>query len=388
MYERSDRIGGLIMYGIPNMKLDKTDVVQRRVDLMEAEGVTFVTNAHIGVDMPLEQVKASHDALVLAVGATKPRDLPVAGRELTNVHFAMDFLHANTKSLLDSKLAYGKYTSAKGKRVVVIGGGDTGTDCIGTSLRHGAASVINFELMDTPPLERAPGNPWPTWPKVFRVDYGHAEAKALQGADPREYNVLTKRFVGNAKGEVTGVEAVSVVWGPDKEGKFGFQEVKGSERVYPADLVVLAMGFLGPEETTAKALGIKTDARSNHLAEYGDHATSVPGVFTAGDCRRGQSLVVWAIAEGRKAAAKVDEYLFATGEECKPGDDWLCRMGVDPQQLAGYDLSGLDSAQKKALAAEFVAGNGSGLQNMLAKLDGMLAGAKAAKESEGEEAML
>ena len=185
--------------------------------------------------------------------------------------------------------------------------------------------------MDTPPLERAPGNPWPTWPRVFRVDYGHAEAAALQGADPREYNVLTKRFIGNDAGEVTGVEAVSVAWGKDADGKFGFQEVKGSERVYPADLVVLAMGFLGPEETTANALGLATDARSNHLSEYGNHATSVPGVFTAGDCRRGQSLVVWAIAEGRKAAAKVDEYFDRTddeeGEGCDLDAAWLCQLG-------------------------------------------------------------
>lgn len=312
VYERSDRIGGLMMYGVPNMKTDKEGVVQRRVDLMAAEGVTFVTSAHVGADAEytIEKLRAENDALVLCCGATKPRDLSVPGRELSGVHFAMDFLHANTKSLLDSNLADGKYISAKGKKVVVIGGGDTGTDCIGTSLRHGCTQLVNLELLPQPPATRAPGNPWPQWPRIFRVDYGHEEAKSRFGEDPRTYEVLTKRFVGNDKGEVTGLELVKVKWAKDESGRFQMEEVAGSEEIVEADLVLLAMGFLGPEQNVAEKLGLETDARSNFKAGYGAFATNLQGVFAAGDCRRGQSLVVWAIAEGRGAAAQVDKYIM------------------------------------------------------------------------------
>ena len=252
--------------------------------------------------------------VVLAAGATRPRDLPIPGRaEASGVHFAMEFLTANTRSLLDSQLADGDFISAHGKRVVVIGGGDTGTDCIGTSVRHGAASVINLELMDQPPLSRAEGNPWPSWPRVFKVDYGHAEAAHAYGADPRRYHVLAKRFIVDEKTKaLTGIEVVEVKWAPPKTpgGPPGpFEEVAGSEEVIPCDLALLAMGFLGPEATLASAMGLEVDERSNFKAEYGRFATSVPGVFAAGDCRRGQSLVVWAIAEGRGAAAAVDSYL-------------------------------------------------------------------------------
>ncbi|KAJ7965362.1 Glutamate synthase 1 [NADH], chloroplastic [Quillaja saponaria] len=311
VYERADRIGGLMMYGVPNMKADKIDIVQRRVDLMAMEGVHFVVSANVGVDPlhSLDRLRDENDAIVLAVGATKPRDLPVPGRELSGVHFAMEFLHANTKSLLDSNLQDGNYISANGKKVVVIGGGDTGTDCIGTSIRHGCSSVVNLELLPEPPRTRAPGNPWPQWPRVFRVDYGHQEAAAKFGKDPRSYEVLTKRFVGDENGMVKGLEVVRVQWEKDATGKFQFKEVEGSEKVIEADLVFLAMGFLGPESTVADKLVVEQDNRSNLKAEYGRFATNVKGIFAAGDCRRGQSLVVWAISEGRQTAAQVDKYL-------------------------------------------------------------------------------
>ncbi|OVA11317.1 Class II glutamine amidotransferase domain [Macleaya cordata] len=316
VFERADRIGGLMMYGVPNMKTDKTDVVQRRVNLMAEEGINFVVNANVGKDplYSLDRLRAEHDAIVLALGATKARDLPVPGRELSGIHFAMEFLHANTKSLLDSNLQDGNYISAKGKKVVVIGGGDTGTDCIGTSVRHGCSSIVNLELLPEPPRTRAPGNPWPQWPRIFRVDYGHQEAATKFGKDPRSYEVLTKRFVGDENGVVKGLELVRVHWEKDASGKFQFKEVEGSEEIIEADLVLLAMGFLGPESTIADRLGLEKDNRSNYKAEYGRFSTNVEGVFAAGDCRRGQSLVVWAISEGRQAASQVDKYLMK-GEE-------------------------------------------------------------------------
>nr|AZL93831.1 glutamate synthase [Ceanothus thyrsiflorus] len=317
VYERADRIGGLMMYGVPNMKTDKVDVVQRRVNLMAEEGVNFVVNANVGTDplYSLDRFREENDAIILAVGATKPRDLPVPGRELSGVHFAMEFLHANTKSLLDSNLLDGNYISAKGKKVVVIGGGDTGTDCIGTSIRHGCSSIVNLELLPVPPQTRAPGNPWPQWPRIFRLDYGHQEAATKFGKDPRSYEVLTKRFIGDENGVVKGLEVVRVHWEKDASGKFQFKEVEGSEEIIEADLVLLAMGFLGPESTVAEKLGLERDNRSNLKADYGRFATNVQGVFAAGDCRRGQSLVVWAISEGRQAAAQVDNYLTREEEE-------------------------------------------------------------------------
>ncbi|KAL4557008.1 hypothetical protein LXL04_035178 [Taraxacum kok-saghyz] len=312
VFERADRIGGLMMYGVPNMKADKIDVVQRRVDLMAREGVNFVTNASVGTDpeYSIQRLREDNDAVILAVGSTKPRDLPVPGRDLSGVHFAMEFLHANTKSLLDSNLEDGNYISAKGKKVIVIGGGDTGTDCIGTSIRHGCTSIVNLELLPEPPRTRAPGNPWPQWPRVFRVDYGHQEAATKFGKDPRTYEVLTKRFISDESGAVKGLELVRVEWGKDESGRFQFKEVEGSEEVLEADLVLLAMGFLGPESTIADKLGLEKDGRSNVKAEYGRFETNVEGVFAAGDCRRGQSLVVWAISEGRQAAAQVDKYVM------------------------------------------------------------------------------
>jgi len=325
VYERSDRIGGLMMYGVPNMKTDKIDVVQRRVNLMTQEGITFVVNANVGKDpsYSIDTLKKDNDAVILAVGATKPRDLPIEGRDLAGVHFAMEFLHANTKSLLDSNLEDGKHISAKGKKVVVIGGGDTGTDCIGTSIRHGCTSILNLELLPQPPNTRAPGNPWPQWPRVFRVDYGHQEAATKFGKDPRTYEVLTKRFVGDENGNLKGLELVSVKWEKDASGRFQFKEIEGSMEFVEADLTFLAMGFLGPEPTIAEKLGLETDNRSNFKADYGRFSTNVEGVFAAGDCRRGQSLVVWAISEGRQAASQVDKFLMKEEEQLVIDDDTL-----------------------------------------------------------------
>lgn len=318
VYERADRIGGLLMYGIPNMKLDK-NVVKRRVDLMQAAGVHFVTGADVGKNVDLKQLVADNNAILLATGATKPRDLPIPGRNLDGVHFAMDFLTAHTKSLLDSRLCNGQIVSAKGKKVVVIGGGDTGTDCIATSLRHGCTSMVNFELLDRPPADRAEDNPWPQWPRIFRVDYGHEEASEKFGDDPREYCILSKEFLDDGHGKVRGIRTVRVQWLKDAEGRFQMKEVPGSEQIFEADLVLLAMGFLGPEHYVSEALGIELDTRSNYRAAHGQFSTNIPGVFAAGDCRRGQSLVVWAINEGRGAARAIDIYLQGSSFLPAPG---------------------------------------------------------------------
>ena len=317
VYERADRIGGLLTYGIPNMKLEK-DVVQRRLDLMEQEGVVFITNANVGKDVDPKQLRTENHAIILATGATRPRDLPIPGRELNGVHFAMEFLAANTSSLLDSKHENGKFISAEGKKVVVIGGGDTGCDCIGTSLRHGCSKLVNFELLDPPPEGRAETNPWPQWPRVFRTDYGHEEAAEKFGSDPRTYCILSKEFVDDGKGNVKAIKTVRVEWGL-KDGRMQMMEKEGSEELIEADLVLLAMGFLGPEEYVGNVLGIEQDARSNFKAAHGKYETNEPGVFAAGDCRRGQSLVVWAINEGRGVARCVDQYLMGESTLPAPG---------------------------------------------------------------------
>ncbi|MCW2276684.1 glutamate synthase subunit beta [Heliophilum fasciatum] len=311
VYERADRAGGLLMYGIPNMKLEK-QVVQRRIDVMEASGITFVTGTEVGKDIPATQLQQAYDAVVLCGGATKPRDLPVPGRELAGIHFAVDFLKANTKSLLDSNHEDGNYISAAGKDVIVIGGGDTGTDCVGTSLRHGCNTVTQLEIMPKMPDERTPDNPWPQFPRVCKTDYGQQEAIARFGADPRQYCITTKRFVGDENGHVQEVHTVQVEWVKDQQGRFIPKEIPGSEKVYPAQLVLLAMGFLGPEDTVLEQLGVERDPRSNAKAEEGSYATNVPGIFAAGDMRRGQSLVVWAISEGRQAARECDRYLMGS----------------------------------------------------------------------------
>ena len=312
VYERADRIGGLLMYGIPNMKLDKR-LVQRRVDVMAAEGVRFVTSCEVGKDMPAGKLREEFDATVLCGGATKPNDFfaKTEGRNLQGIHFAMEFLHANTKSLLDSQHADGKYLSAKDKHVIVIGGGDTGTDCVGTALRHGCKSLLQLEIVPQPPLERAADNPWPQWPKVYKLDYGQEEAKALWGADPRRYAIQTTKFIGDEAGRLQEIHTVLVEWVKDN-GRAQPRNIPGSDKVLPADLVLLALGFSGPESLVIDQLGVEKDQRSNAKAEHGKFATSVPGIFAAGDMRRGQSLVVWAINEGRGAARECDRWLMGT----------------------------------------------------------------------------
>ena len=312
VYERADRIGGLLMYGIPNMKLDKK-YVQRRVDLMEEEGVTFVTNTEIGVDIQATELVESFDAVVLCGGATKPRDLPIEGRDLNGIHFAVKFLSQNTKSLLDSKHADGSYISAKGKHVIVIGGGDTGTDCVGTSMRHGCKTLTQFEIVARPPDERAPNNPWPEFPRIYKLDYGQEEAAAKFGyADPREYLTSVTKFVGDKNGNIKELHTSQYEWVTGDDGRQFPKPVEGTEMVRPADLVLLAMGFLGPEGAMLEQLDIERDPRSNVQAEEGKYTTNVSGVFAAGDIRRGQSLVVWAFKEGREAAREVDRYLMGT----------------------------------------------------------------------------
>jgi len=311
VFERADRIGGLLTYGIPNMKLDKK-VVERRVNLLREEGIQFVTNTEIGKDLPATDLMKEYDALILAGGATRPRDLPIEGRELNGIHFAMDFLHADTKSLLDSNHEDGAYISAKDKHVIVIGGGDTGTDCVATSLRHDCNNLVQFEILPKPPEGRADQNPWPEWPNIYRVDYGQEEASNQFGDDPRHYQVMTKQFVGNKQGEVKELHTVEIEWEKDENGRFAPKEVPGSEKVWKADLVLLAMGFLGPENPVLEQLNVERDERSNARAEHGSYHTNVGGIFAAGDMRRGQSLIVWAINEGRGAARECDRWLMGS----------------------------------------------------------------------------
>jgi glutamate synthase (NADPH) small chain len=308
VFERSDRIGGLLMYGIPNMKLDKR-LVQRRIDQMAEEGVAFVTNTEVGKDYPTENLLRQFDAVVLCTGATKPRDLPVEGRQLKGIHFAMDFLQANTKSLLDGQKD-GLLISAQDKDVVVIGGGDTGTDCVGTALRHNCRSLTQLEILPRPPQDRARDNPWPEWPKVYRLDYGQEEAAAKFGGDPRVYLTTAKKFVGDASGRVEGMHTVQIEWQRNEKGQFVASEVAGTEQVRPAQLVLLAMGFVGPEQPLLEQLGVERDGRSNVKAEFEAYSTNIRGIFAAGDARRGQSLVVWAFNEGRGAARECDRYLM------------------------------------------------------------------------------
>ena len=303
VYERADRIGGLLMYGIPNMKLDK-DIVERRSQLLRDEGVVFVVNADVGRNIDVKELINSNDAILLATGATVARELPIPNRDAKGVHLAMEFLTANTRSLLDSNLEDGNYISARDKAVIVIGGGDTGTDCIGTSLRHGCRSLVNFELLPKPPPERAPDNPWPLWPRIYRVDYGHAEAAERFGDDPRVYSIMSREFLKDEEGNLTGIVTVNV----DEQ----IREIPGTEKTWKADLILLSMGFLQPEHYINEALGMEVDDRGNFKANNEDFRTSVPKVYAAADCRRGQDLVVRAINEGREAAREIDRDLMGS----------------------------------------------------------------------------
>ncbi len=311
VFEREDRPGGLLVYGIPNMKLEK-QIVQRRLDLLQEEGVSFRVNVNVGLNYPTDQLLKDHDAVVLCCGATQPRDLAVEGRGLKGVTFAMDFLRANTRNLLGGggRGSDGVTISARNKDVLVIGGGDTGTDCVGTSLRHGCRSVTQLEILPEPPGARLTNNPWPEWPRIKRTDYGHEEAMMVFDSDPRQFSTLTKRFVGDEHGNVNEVHTVQVEWMKDGQGRISFREIPGTEKTWPAQLVLIAMGFLGPESGLLDSLEVERDTRSNIKTENLSHATNIPGVFAAGDARRGQSLVVWAIQEGRAAALEVDRALM------------------------------------------------------------------------------
>jgi glutamate synthase (NADPH/NADH) small chain len=313
VFEREDRLGGLLMYGIPNMKLDKELVVQRRVDILAAEGIAFKTGIFIGKDSEwtAERLRNDFDAVILCCGATQGRDLPIENRDAVGVHLAMKFLTANTRHQLDHKFdGTNPELNATGKDVVVIGGGDTGTDCVGTSLRHGCKSVIQLEIMPMPPERRAANNPWPEWPKIYKMDYGQEEAAAIQGRDPRHYLIQTKRFLKDDTGKLTGLEIVEIEWAKDEQGRFIPKDVEGTLRVIPCQLALLAMGFTGPESEVIEKFALATDVRSNIKAEHEVYTTNVPGVFAAGDVRRGQSLVVWAINEGRGAARECDRFLM------------------------------------------------------------------------------
>jgi len=311
--ERADRPGGLLMYGIPNMKLDKREVVMRRITQLELGGVRFICNANVGENVEALLLLKDFDALILCTGATAPRDLAVDGRNLEGVHFAMEYLRASTAALLDGG-PDSTPIHARGKDVVVVGGGDTGTDCVATALRQGCRSLVQLEIMPRLPEQRADDNPWPEWPRVHAVDYGQEEAAARFGADPRSYLTTVKRLQGGAEGAVQELVAVGVRWERNDRGQRVPVEQAGTERTVPAQLVLLAMGFLGPEQSLARDMGVECDARSNFKAEHGRFSTSVKGVFAAGDCRRGQSLVVWAINEGRGAARECDRFLMGSTE--------------------------------------------------------------------------
>ncbi len=310
VYERDDRIGGLLMYGIPNMKLEK-HVIDRKVEVMKEEGVKFVTSCNVGVDVKAQELLKEYDRVILCCGAKNPRDIKAAGRDAKGIYFAVDYLSQTTKSLLDSSLKDGKFVSAKGKNVVIVGGGDTGNDCVGTAIRQGAKSVTQLEMMPCPPSERAANNPWPEWPKVLKTDYGQEEAIAMFGNDPRIYQTTVKEFHKDKNGNLNGLTIVSLESKKDEQtGRMNMVEVAGSEKKIPAELVLIAAGFLGTEDYIAKAFGVELNQRTNVSTRPEHYATSVKNVFTAGDMHRGQSLVVWAIREGREVAREVDESLM------------------------------------------------------------------------------
>ncbi|MDQ0161433.1 glutamate synthase subunit beta [Bacillus alveayuensis] len=310
VYERADRVGGLLMYGIPNMKLEKS-IVERRVKLLEEEGIQFVTNTEIGKDVSASELRDQYDAVVLCTGAQKQRDLIIEGRELKGVHFAMDYLTNTTKSLLDSNFEDGQCINVEGKNVIVIGGGDTGADCVATALRQKCKSVVQFGKHPQLPKERTSDNPWPQFPLVFTLDYAYEEAEAKFGRDPREYCIQTKKIVGDEQGRVKELHTIQMEKTVDENGKVVFREIPGTEKVWPCDHVFIAIGFEGPEHPVLQEFGVEIENRKVK-APYGKYTTNLDGVFAAGDVRRGQSLIVWAIHEGREAAREVDRFLMGT----------------------------------------------------------------------------
>lgn len=316
VFERSDRIGGLLMYGIPNMKLEK-QIIERKVHIMEEEGVVFVTGADVGAKTNAKQILQDYDRVILACGSSNPRDIKAPGRDAKGIYFAVEFLKSTTKALLDERKkkmqsnTKSEQISARGKRVIIIGGGDTGNDCVGTSIRHGAKSVTQIEMMPKAPDSRAENNPWPEWPKICKTDYGQQEAIDQFGHDPRIYESTVKEFKKDAKGNVKEVIIVKLQWKKDeKTGRMVMSEVAGSEQTLKADLILIAAGFLGAQSYAAEAFGVELNERTNVKTASGSYKTNVVNVFTAGDMHRGQSLVVWAIREGREAARAVDEDLM------------------------------------------------------------------------------
>lgn len=310
VFERSDRVGGLLMYGIPNMKLEK-HIIDRKIKVMEEEGVIFVTNTDIGKTVKAEKLLKDFDCVVLACGSSNPRDIEAPGRDAKGIYFAVDFLGRNTKSLLDSDFKDKNYVETKNKHVVIIGGGDTGNDCVGTAIRHGAKSVTQIEMMPKAPDRRADNNPWPEWPKICKTDYGQEEAIAVYGHDPRIYESTVKEFIKDKDGNLKGVKVVRLKWEKDAAtGRMNMKEEAGSERVLDADVVLIAAGFLGSQKYVTDAFKVQLDQRTNVKTEPGAYKTSVDNVFVAGDMHTGQSLVVKAIRQGRECAREVDAYLM------------------------------------------------------------------------------
>jgi glutamate synthase (NADPH/NADH) small chain len=308
VFEREDRVGGLLMYGIPNMKLSKS-LVKRRLQLLEDSGIEFRVNTNVGVNLDPQSLTDDFDAILIATGSTIPRDIEIPGRDGKNIHFAMDFLTQHTKSLLNTSLTDGNYINAKDKNVIVIGGGDTGTDCIATAIRQGCSSLVNMEIMPKPPADRGNNNPWPLWPHIYRTDYGHEESQERFGKDPREFSLLSKEFLVDKDNKLTGLKTINLEWEETSLGQQNMKEVKGTEKIWEADLIFLAMGFVGPEQYLLDKMKVKLNDRNNIQADYGDFSTNIEGVFASGDCRRGQSLVVWAMNEGRGAALAIDRFL-------------------------------------------------------------------------------
>ena len=312
VFEREDKAGGLLRYGIPNMKLEK-QIIDRKLSILEEEGIEFRTGCNVGKDVKAAEILKEYDRVILACGASNPRDIKAPGRDAEGIYFAVDFLKSTTKALWanDMKLKSGSYISAKGKNVIVIGGGDTGNDCVGTSIRHGAKSVVQLEMMPKAPDEMTEMNPWPEWPRVCKTDYGQQEAIAVFGSDPRVYTTTVKEFIKDKKGKLCKAVLVKLESKKDEvTGRMMMAEIPGSEYTVDVDLVLIAAGFLGSESYVTKAFGVEVNARTNVLTEPGRYATNVKNVFTAGDMHRGQSLVVWAIREGREAAREVDESLM------------------------------------------------------------------------------
>ncbi len=310
VFERSDRIGGLLMYGIPNMKLEK-HIIDRRIDIMKEEGVEFKTSVNVGKDITADELLKEYDRIILACGASNPRDIKVDGREAEGIYFAVDFLKSNTKALLDNGLEDGTYISAKDKNVIVIGGGDTGNDCVGTCVRHGAKSILQLEMMPKLPDTRAENNPWPQWPRICKTDYGQEEAAEVYGTDPRIYQTTVKKFLKDENGKLKGAVLVNLSFEKDKKtGRMNMKEVEGSEYEVECELVLIAAGFLGSENYITSAFGVELDGRTNVIGQNNTHKTSVERVYTAGDMHSGQSLVVRAIRDGRDCAREVDESLM------------------------------------------------------------------------------